>query len=173
VDDYLSVPIWTRLLSLVAPKTDSSLLIKRRDPSQSALESCGLHFSRGHEIWKSVIDVEAGLDESSDDRVERIRQFYFECLQSPILHSESILQSYAQWEKARGSMSTDPPPQVQSMMKSTEAAVEARKKYEEALSTEDPTDLLAAYVAYCTMEERHGSLQQIECIYERLSQHLR
>ena len=176
VQDYLSLALWKRRLHLTRDPVlhDASVekLEKWRRVSTEALEIAGVHFSQGHEIWMEILDGEKKIlallpTEETEDQVERIRQLYFDALQMPLLHADVILDSYRQWEQERGSMTTEPPPHVQSLMKSAAEAIDARQKCEKALSVEDVTEKLAAYVSYSAMEERHGSVRQVECIYER------
>lgn len=175
VEDYMSVTLWKRRLEFVYGQISTFTpegLEHWRDVSEQALEICGMHFSRGHEIWNAVIECEKKIleqvqTEDAEECVELIRQRYFSAMQCPLLKLDEMLESYGQWEQQRGSMTTEPPPNIKSLLPSTRQAIEARKQFEDALSTEDMTELLGAYVAYCTMEERHGSMAQVECIYER------
>lgn len=173
LEDYLSMTIWKKRLEFISQDITNEVDRDRwREVSEQALEIAGVHFSEGHEIWKHAIDVEQRiltmLDESEqEDQIERIRQLYFDAFQVPLLKLDALLEAYAEWEQSRGSMTTEPPPQIQNQIESTRKAIEARTAFEEALNAEETTDRLGAYVAFCVLEEKHGTIRQGICIYER------
>lgn len=176
VEDYLSIELWKKYLEFVRDHTlDLSQTSKWRTISSQALDLCGVHFSQGYMIWTIVLEFEKQIlnlmdqdDVDKDDQIELIRQLYFQAMQIPLQQLDELVQSYGEWESSLGSMTTEPPPHIQSLLPSIQEAITIRNKFEQSVAeNSDPVQLLADYVAYCGLEEKHGSLRQVQCIYER------
>jgi hypothetical protein len=140
-DDYLSVPLWLRRCDWAY----EVLLERHENPSrsqyesvralyESAINSCGLHFKQGQEVWlafiafeKKLLSVESSSSTSNNNnanlsaeekkreeteqqqQLTRIRNLYKRMLSVPLEKLESLFADYEKWESEISSSGASKP----------------------------------------------------------------
>jgi RNA recognition motif-containing protein len=181
VEDYISVDIWVKrvdwehtvVLERNATPTSADF-DKIRSLYESAIVSCGLHFTQGHKLWKAFVDFEKSLlsevnpteEKAYSSHIGKIRNLYKRQCALPFKHLGDITAEYQTWESSLGD-------NKQACQLSNAAVNLAKDKlvFEDKISdTFDDVDYsqLDNWKKYLQAEEeKNESIPRIKCLYER------
>lgn len=112
LEDYLSVTLWQRHLTALAPQIEAAGDVGAvRARFEAAVSVAGQHFLDGAKLWRCLVALEdAVLSLCADVTAPaasaargRVRDAYRRAIATPLLtgDGETFLQSYAEWEGAQ------------------------------------------------------------------------
>jgi RNA recognition motif-containing protein len=184
VEDYISVDIWVKRVDweytvvLERNATPTSVdFDKIRSLYESAIVSCGLHFTQGHKLWKAYVDFEKSMlsevnnndEKAFSVQIGKIRNLYKRQVALPFKHLDSITTDYQNWEDSLGDNKV--------VCQLSNAAVNQAKEklvFEEKISDtfdgvgEVDYSQFGEWKKYLQAEEeKNESIPRIKCLYER------
>jgi RNA recognition motif-containing protein len=184
VEDYISVDIWVKRVDweytvvLERNATPNSVdFDKIRSLYESAIVSCGLHFTQGHKLWKAFVNFEKALlaevnntdEKTYSAHIGKIRNLYKRQCALPFKHLEDITTEYQNWEASLGD-------NKQACQLSNAAVNLAKEKFAFEDKISDTFDgvndvdysQLDDWKKYLQAEEeKNESIPRIKCLYER------
>lgn len=102
---------WEYTLLLERNNPTSADFDKIRSLYETAIVSCGLHFTQGHKLWKAFVDFEKmlleevkikGEEKATSLHVGKIRNLYKRVCAVPLKHLEEMMKDYEAWEASLG-----------------------------------------------------------------------
>ncbi|KAF3340792.1 squamous cell carcinoma antigen recognized by T-cells 3 [Carex littledalei] len=189
VQEYLSVPLWCDYINFVQERDESVLqcspngATKMRELLERAITVAGFHVTEGNKIWEAYREYEQALlltidEENTEEKAkqnQRIRSLFHRQLAVPLTNIKATLMDYKAWEADQGNSNDmdneldGVPPNIALNYQKASAAYNARKQYEDQLSSpvQSEADKLQHFMNYIKFEESSGDPARVQILYER------
>ncbi|XP_078158298.1 uncharacterized protein LOC144553999 [Carex rostrata] len=189
VQEYLSVLLWCDYINFLQEHDESVLQCspsgasKMRELLERAITVAGFHVTEGNKIWEAYREYEQALlltiDEENTEEKEKqnqqIRSLFHRQLAVPLTNIKATLMDYKAWEADQGNSNDmdneldGVPPNIALNYQKASAAYNARKQYEDQLSSpvQSEADKLQHFMNYIKFEESIGDPVRVQILYER------
>ncbi|KAJ4783243.1 Squamous cell carcinoma antigen recognized by T-cells 3 [Rhynchospora pubera] len=183
VQEYLSVPLWCDYINFVqehdklVSQCSPGGVTKMRELLERAITAAGFHVSEGSKIWEAYREYEQALLLTIDEEntKDRIRSLFHRQLAVPLENLRTTLMDYKAWEADQGNSNDmdaeldGVPPNVALNYQKASAAYNARKQYEDQLTSpvQSEADKLQHFLNYIKFEESSGDPTRVQILYER------